>query len=62
MSVDVNVQDLRCTKLEQLVLTVLVDTFVMTASVRSPHFNKFFTYILSCGEIENQAIRLPLFI
>ena len=61
MSVDVDVQDLRCTKLEQLVLTVLVDTFVMTASVRSLPFNKFITIILSCGEINNQAIRLPLF-
>ena len=61
MSVDVDVQDLRCTKLEQLVLTVLLDTFVMTASVRSLPFNKFITIILSCGEINNQAIRLPLF-
>ena len=38
MSAYVDVQDLRCTKLELLVLTVLVDTLVMTASV--PSLNK----------------------
>ena len=56
--INVCVQDLRCTKLELPVLTVLVDTLVMTASV--PSLNKFITIILFCGEINNQALHLPL--
>ena len=51
---DVDVQDLRCTKLERPVLTALLDTLVMTASV--PSLNKSITIILFCGEINNQAL------
>ena len=56
MSAYVDVQDLRCTKLEMLVLTVLVDTLVMTASV--PSLKKSIAIIFCCGEINNQAIHL----
>ena len=56
MSADVDVQDLRCTKLEPRVLTVLVDTLVMTASV--PSLTKSVAIIFYCGEINIQALHL----